>query len=165
MICCFNPRPRVASDGNGASRLLPLVLFQSTPACGERPASLCWGVEPVEVSIHARVWRATFPTSQSSQSPGCFNPRPRVASDSLQCLLEYFRNVSIHARVWRATSEVPAQPVKQSGFNPRPRVASDTLRGGNMSQNSGFNPRPRVASDRIALSVMELRAYAAFTRT
>src|SRR6266702_3885337 len=118
---CFNPRPRVASDQPHSAGELSQSKFQSTPACGER---------------HSRL---------------------RKVGTRL--------GVSIHARVWRATSEVPARPVTQSGFNPRPRVASDTLRGGNMSQNSGFNPRPRVASDRIALSVMELRAYAAFTRT
>ncbi len=103
------------------------VTFQSTPACGERQSLLAmvgryFGFnprprvasddvrriigDPSNVSIHARVWRATFSGN-----------RPVAV-----------RNVSIHARVWRATSMANRTWSRIPGFNPRPRVASDKRR-------------------------------------
>jgi len=38
----------------------------------------------VGVSIHARVWRATGIANAFAEQWGCFNPRPRVASDALK---------------------------------------------------------------------------------
>ena len=120
----FNPRPRVAGDGNHTATIVPQNMFQSTPACGgrrdccRRPAHhkvfqstpACggrlggrgWGLGVQDVSIHARVWRATG------------------AGKSLRPVLA----VSIHARVWRATI-VSAFSHARTSFNPRPRVAGD----------------------------------------
>ena len=54
----FNPRPRVAGDA-GCDIMVPVYKwFQSTPACGGRPAALR-ASHSRNVSIHARVWRAT----------------------------------------------------------------------------------------------------------
>ena len=96
----FNPRPREAGD---------------LTICGD--ASL-------EVSIHARVKRATRSGAAVIEA-WSFNPRPREAGDLLRwwpfCRIE----VSIHARVKRATSAFPADPTAANGFNPRPREAGD----------------------------------------
>ena len=57
---------------------------------------------PIDVSIHARAWRATT-AARTSRSPWRFNSRPRVAGD--RRLGGHFQGarVSIHARAWRAT--------------------------------------------------------------
>ncbi len=57
------------------------------------------------VSIHARAWRATYGTRNTSQ--GII--------------------VSIHARAWRATRQLPCQKFQSSCFNSRPRVAGDFI--------------------------------------
>jgi len=84
----FNPRPRVASDD------------------GER-----YRHAGMEVSIHARVWRATTSASafilipskfQSTPACGERLPEHQVHTSTLV--------VSIHARVWRATTQLLEQP-------------------------------------------------------
>jgi len=166
----FNPRPRVASDGDVELAGVKGALFQSTPACGERRPVHCpssgrsnvsiharvWRATEMHtstvtdwrVSIHARVWRATSAWPRQWLHASCFNPRPRVASDAGWGGICQLFMVSIHARVWRATPMEQTCSTKQS-FNPRPRVASDNRQVEGQALDPSFNPRPRVASDPI----------------
>ena len=125
-IECFNSRPRTASDV-AAARGATEMQFQLTPAHGERhgrqelPHSY-------QVSTHARARRATV-TQTVSAHWGCFNSRPRTASDlSKRSNLHYIQSfnsrprtasddssdvhcvscaVSTHARARRATCSIP----------------------------------------------------------
>ena len=80
---------------------------------------------PLQVSIHAPAWGATFMTPPFRLWLPSFNPRPRVGGDT-----------NIQAR-WRS----------YWGFNPRPRVGGDwdVIRKHWLSRC--FNPRPRVGGD------------------
>ncbi len=77
------------------------------------------------VSIHARAWRATYGTGNTSQG-----------------LI-----VSIHARAWRATSDGYLLCSGSYSFNSRPRVAGDPCRRSSCRSSWCFNSRPRVAGD------------------
>ena len=95
----FNPRPRQAGDFS--ARFV------------DRP----W----TQVSIHARVKRATAASRASRSSRSCFNPRPREAGDTEQeshCIT--FTPVSIHARVKRATSSFGMLTPIRSQFQSTP---------------------------------------------
>ena len=98
---CFNSRPRVAGDQRIARVL-----------------------ECVEVSIHARAWRATL-------GGGC-RSYPRV--------------VSIHARAWRATRAFSSLP-PFSLFQFTPARGGRHGRRARVAQPGRFNSRPRVAGD------------------
>ena len=106
-----------------------------------------------EVSIHARVKRATVVDSQRVCKRFSFNPRPREAGDqwteylpaASQCFNPRPREagdlliplpccrtviVSIHARVKRATPKSLCYNGTRTSFNPRPREAGDTVPAG-----------------------------------
>ncbi len=55
----FNPRPRMAGDLGSQFLAVPMQLFQSTPAYGGRRDCQNMPIVTTDVSIHARVWRAT----------------------------------------------------------------------------------------------------------
>ncbi len=57
---CFNPRPRMAGDTKMMTKKKSLLRFQSTPAYGGRHTPVDKIVVVNNVSIHARVWRATL---------------------------------------------------------------------------------------------------------
>ena len=100
--------------------------FQSTPACGGRREVRQVIDIFANVSIHARVWRATPCRARRCSRRFCFNPRPRVAGDDVPS---------------RVRGGFPC-------FNPRPRVAGDITLHMSWAFASSFNPRPRVAGDR-----------------
>ena len=99
----FNPRPRTAGDAQACRVFHYVKQFQSTPAYGGRHRSIVHFVAGHDVSIHARVRRATtrgwrlgdlamFQStpayggrrlrSPRRRQPKSFNPRPRTAGDS-----------------------------------------------------------------------------------
>ncbi len=108
------------SVGGGASTIRQ---FQFTPACGGRHCG-GHGRAGVEVSIHARVGRATTeydeprPAAEVSIHARVWRATIGANSQRGWC------HVSIHARVWRATT-CPWLPGRTEGFNSRPRVAGD----------------------------------------
>ena len=61
--------------------LARILLFQSTPPYGGRPAHDRIGSQGALVSIHAPVWGATWPTTTWRTSSISFNPRPRMGGD------------------------------------------------------------------------------------
>ncbi len=83
--------------------------FQFTPARGGRLYLPNIRRKYVQVSIHARAWRATCRPPRSCAST-CFNSRPRVAGDRLHHERGRRVQVSIHARAWRATQHTRPRP-------------------------------------------------------
>jgi len=80
----FNPRPRVAGDPHRGPRRTWSVCFNPRPrVAGDDVPNNIFYLD--YVSIHARVWRATY-----------VNATPAS-----------YYTVSIHARVWRATVAGP----------------------------------------------------------
>ena len=121
----FNPRTRRACDGT----------FQRSPreigSFNPRTRRACDGGESCRgssgnVSIHARVERATDRSAMHNIRKICFNPRTRRACDStIFWIAKYDFPVSIHARVERATRRRVGDHQRPFSFNPRTRRACD----------------------------------------
>ncbi len=98
----FQSTPAYGGRPSSSSERVTAVMFQSTPAYGGRPPQGTPLLRPRFVSIHARVWRATYKVFldlylqvfQSTPAYGgrhtppaawqtinSFNPRPRMAGD------------------------------------------------------------------------------------
>ena len=110
---------------------------------------LCRSLRHFNVSIHARVRRATSSCSRCSTVAQCFNPRPRTAGDVKRAALGISAQVSIHARVRRATRSLSLYYLRSMCFNPRPRTAGDKVMTAAVGRMECFNPRPRTAGDDI----------------
>ena len=142
----FNPRSRMGSD----------ILDAKTADC--RHVSIhapAWGAtHRWRVSARHRQFQSTLPRGERPvlfpcpPKKACFNPRSRVGSDTLDCLLltrkrcfnprsrvgsdnaqwtaHGMDNVSIHAPAWGATGLSRCCRGHGRSFNPRSRVGSDT---------------------------------------
>ncbi len=110
----FNPRPRMAGDVRNQAAQVVGRLFQSTPAYGGRRDCVVCGGSGCDVSIHARVWRATFrKCGECVRHSVSIHARvwraTQIRLDGLGALL-----VSIHARVWRATDKLALTKEEQA---------------------------------------------------
>ena len=129
---CFNSRPRVAGDRRRAPSSDLRRCFNSRPRVAgdaNRFATCnCNGV-----SIHARAWRATSPTSTRRNGS----------------------SVSIHARAWRAT-ETQAFDPRRIFVSIHARARRATVWRVHVCYSHGcFNSRPRVAGDVLHLPAHE----------
>ena len=79
----------------------------------------------VDVSIHARAWRAT-------------------AALASNCLRALFQSTPAHGGRLATTSRIVSP---MASFNPRPRMAGDSFGLASQSRQVCFNPRPRMAGD------------------
>ncbi len=106
----------------------------------------CGAPEVGDVSIHARVKRATGVMRENS-SARHVSIHARVKRATANDALSPLRiAVSIHARVKRATSGIDRHRC-DFRFNSRPREAGDALRRTSRARRSCFNSRPREAGD------------------
>ena len=123
----FNPRPHVAGDALALGALLSRL----------------------QVSIHARTWRATSALSAPSRMMQCFNPRPHVAGDC------QFRSAKAHPCGFQSTPARGGRPELLEFVATHTEFQSTPARGGRpegsvwKAANACFNPRPHVAGDRI----------------
>ena len=125
----------------------------------------------LQVSIHARAWRATPPEEPPVPDPS-FQFTPARGGRLTWREIEFEILVSIHARAWRATAIqrentsatlfqfTPARggrrtsrraPPASRSFNSRPRVAGDLDGCAKGRAGKCFNSRPRVAGDLLRL--------------
>ena len=76
----FNPRTHTGCDPSGSQRLTSLLLFQSTHPHGVRLTSVCYQIQPRDVSIHAPTRGATV-LCKLVVILICFNPRTHTGCD------------------------------------------------------------------------------------
>ena len=109
----FNPRPRAGGDVYSVYQFDGILMFQSTPPRGGRPAAGRRGCTRPTVSIHAPARGATDGCIQGFNRVDGFNPRPRAGGDQSS----------------------PSRSGPPQCFNPRPRA------GGDACLRAGVKPR------------------------
>ncbi len=146
----FNPRPRMAGDGELSSPWSDLAVSIRARAWRAIFMRISPSSSRIVVSIRARAWRAIKKVNIVLGARTGFNPRPRMAGDTMVCDWTQYPN---------QFQSAPAHGGRFEGCNERPEVVefqSAPAHGGrslpsspSFGSRSCFNPRPRMAGDQI----------------